>query len=201
MFKRRTPRTWSRAIRETIYPPGGWKRAAGYVLMRLKRLPDTPQRIARGVAAGVFLAFSPLYGLHFIVTFLAAFVIRANVLAAVLASLIGNPLTWPLIITASLATGENMLHRNSGVPRTSVIHEFGTALHQIFANLMAMFTPAVAHWDRLAAFWHDIFLPFLVGGSILGFIFGGIAYFATVRALRAYQDHRRHQLKTHVQPH
>jgi uncharacterized protein (DUF2062 family) len=201
MFKRREPRTWGRVIRDTIYPPGGWKRAADYVLLRLKRLPDTPQRIARGVAAGVFLAFSPLYGLHFIVTFFAAFVIRANILAAVLASLLGNPLTWPLIIAASLATGEHVLNRASGVPRAGVIHEFGRALHELGGNFLAMFTKSVAHWDGLAAFWHDIFLPFLVGGSILGSIFGALAFFVTLRALRSYQHRRRLNLKTHVQPH
>ena len=35
-----------RAIAEFLWPRGGWARAYYYVKHRLKRLPDTPERIA-----------------------------------------------------------------------------------------------------------------------------------------------------------
>ncbi|PID35058.1 MAG: hypothetical protein CR964_01765, partial [Rhodobacterales bacterium] len=38
MFKR-NPRSYLRIIAEFFYPRGGWYRAAGYVLHRLRRLP------------------------------------------------------------------------------------------------------------------------------------------------------------------
>ena len=48
MFKRRKPRSYSQLATEMIYPRGGWRRASQYVMHRIRRLPDQPQRIARG---------------------------------------------------------------------------------------------------------------------------------------------------------
>ena len=74
MFKRRTPKSYLRMLADWVYPKGGWGRAISYVLHRLRRLPDPPHRIARGVAAGVFVCYTPFFGLHF---FLAAFLAAA----------------------------------------------------------------------------------------------------------------------------
>ena len=70
MFKRRKPRSYSQLATEMIYPRGGWRRASQYVMHRIRRLPDQPQRIARGFAAGIIVSFTPLFGFHFM-TFLA----------------------------------------------------------------------------------------------------------------------------------
>ena len=82
---------------EFFYPRGGWYRAAQYVRHRLRRLPDQPQRIARGIWAGVFASFTPFYGLHFLSAFLIAKVMRGNILAAILGTFFGNPITFPII--------------------------------------------------------------------------------------------------------
>ena len=66
VFKRRNPRTWLRTVAEVFYPRGGWRRAVSYVIHRLRRLPDPPHKIARGVAAGVFVCFTPFFGFHFV---------------------------------------------------------------------------------------------------------------------------------------
>ena len=44
------------------YPDGGWQRAGSYVWHRLRRLPDRPERIAKGIAAGVMVSFLPIFG-------------------------------------------------------------------------------------------------------------------------------------------
>ena len=85
MFKRK-PRTWGRTALEFFYPRGGWTRAALYVVHRIRRLPDPAHRISRGVAAGVFVCFTPYFGLHFVMATLIAWVIRGNILAALLAT-------------------------------------------------------------------------------------------------------------------
>ncbi len=47
-------------------------------VIRLLALDDTPERIARAFAVGVFLAFSPLIGLHLLLgPFLFAFLLSA----------------------------------------------------------------------------------------------------------------------------
>jgi uncharacterized protein (DUF2062 family) len=55
----------------------------------MKRLPDSPERIARGVWAGVFVTFTPLFGMHFIVAALLAKLMKGNILAALMAP------NWP----------------------------------------------------------------------------------------------------------
>ena len=78
MFKRSKPRTYGQLASELVYPRGGFRRSTAYLWHRIRRLPDQPHRIARGLAAGVFLSFTPLHGFHFIV---AALVSLAIVLA------------------------------------------------------------------------------------------------------------------------
>ena len=57
---------------EFVWPRGGWARAFHYVKHRMRRLPDSPERIARGVWAGVFVTFTPLFGMHFVFAVLLA---------------------------------------------------------------------------------------------------------------------------------
>ena len=92
-------------VAEFFWPRGGWGRAALYVKHRMRRLPDTPEKIARGIFAGIFTVFSPFYGMHFVVAALIAFIVRGNVLAALLATFVGNPLTYVPIALVSIQTG------------------------------------------------------------------------------------------------
>lgn len=69
MFKRRTPLSFWQWFKEGFYPRSGWRRVINYTSYRLKRLPDTPHRIALGFACGAFASFSPLFGLHFLLLY------------------------------------------------------------------------------------------------------------------------------------
>ena len=109
VFKRREKRSWGSLLQFLLWPKGGWTRAALYVKHRLHRLPDNPEKIARGIWAGVFTTFTPFYGLHFIVAGTIALILRGNVLAALLATFFGNPLTYLPIGIISLRTGEFLL--------------------------------------------------------------------------------------------
>ena len=64
VFKRRESLSLGKRIREGILPEKGWSRAAEYMMARIKRLPDSPSNIAFGVAIGVFVSFSPFFGIH-----------------------------------------------------------------------------------------------------------------------------------------
>ena len=109
VFKRRDKRSVLRAVVDFIYPRGGWTRAFHYVKHRVQRLPDSPERISRGIWAGVFTTFSPLYGLHFLIAALIARLMNGNILAALLATFFGNPLTYLPIGIVSLKTGHFLL--------------------------------------------------------------------------------------------
>ena len=170
VFKRRTPRTWLRAFAELFWPKGGWNRAVYYVAHRLRRLPDPPHKIARGIAAGVFVCFSPFFGFHFMLAAMLAFIMQGNVVAALMATFFGNPITFPFIAAISIELGNWMLGVRGGVPLQHVFGAFSLASQELWNNAIAVFTPATAQWDRLDRFWQEVFLPYLVGGIAPGVV-------------------------------
>ncbi|MEM8555187.1 MAG: DUF2062 domain-containing protein, partial [Pseudomonadota bacterium] len=78
VFKRRDRRGFGRVVLDAVYPPGGWARAFNYVYHRLRRLPDPPHRIARGIAAGIFVTCSPFFGVHIFLAAILAWFVRGN---------------------------------------------------------------------------------------------------------------------------
>ncbi len=194
VFKRRKPRTYLEVVSESVYPRGGWRRAAWYVVHRLRRLPDPAHKISRGIAVGVFVSFTPLFGMHFVIAFMLAWAFRGNILAAILATFFGNPLTFPFIAAISMETGSWLLGQ-PGVPLPFVLHAFSDASLELWRNFMAIFTPDIAHWEGLDQFWKRVFLPYLVGGLPPGLAMGTAAYFMSNPLLAAYQKARVARLK------
>ncbi|SDF03760.1 DUF2062 domain-containing protein [Sulfitobacter delicatus] len=196
IFKRRDPKPTLRALAEFLWPRGGWTRAFHYVKHRMRRLPDSPERIARGIWAGVFTTFTPFYGLHFVVAFLIARLMRANILAALMATFFGNPLTYVPIGIASLQTGHWLL----GAPVAATEHrsfggKFLDAGRDLQENFVAIFTDATMDWSGLTVFFHQVFYPYLIGGILPGMICASVAYYLSVPVLRAYQKRRRGMIK------
>lgn len=141
VFKRRERRSVWRAGVEFLYPRGGWTRAFHYVKHRVRRLPDSPERIARGIWAGVFTTFTPFYGLHFIVAAIIARVMQGNILAALMATFFGNPLTYVPIGVVSLQTGHWLLGTEfEEYHQRSFAGKFVDAGHDLWYNLKSVFT-------------------------------------------------------------
>ena len=183
-------------LTEIVYPRGGWRRAIGYVKLRLSRLPDTPEKIARGIFAGVVTAFTPFYGLHFVAAFILAKLVRGNVIAALLSSFVGNPLTYVPIAVLSTKIGHILLGNplRDGVD-PSMGYKFSGAGHDLWHNFTALFTSEKMDWLGLHLFYDDLFLPFLIGGLIPGVVLGLVSYYLSVPVIRAYQNHRRKLLR------
>lgn len=198
VFKRRDRRSLWRTVREFVWPRGGWRRAFHYVRHRLHRLPDAPHRIARGVFAGVMVSFSPFFGLHFLLAALIALIIRGNVVAALLATFVGNPLTFVGIATLSLETGRLVLGRmgeDGALNHRSLGGKFVDAWGDLKGNFLSMFTGSGAEWDKLHVFFHDIFFPYMIGGLIVGPIAGLVFYYLSLPIITAYQHRRKGRIK------
>lgn len=198
MFKRRKPRSYSQIAGEMIYPRGGWRRAGTYVLYRLRRLPDRPHRIARGVAAGVFVSFTPLFGFHFLSAAAVAWLIGGNVLAALLATFVGNPVTLPFIALASVGLGRRLLGLPGEPSAHLIFREFTSATSELYHNIGAVFGPGTAHWDSLREFGQQIFWPYWVGGLILGLIVSVGTHYLTVPIFNAYQRRREKKMADRI---
>lgn len=194
MFKRRKL-SYTKAAAEWVYPRGGWWRSLSYMVHRIRRLPDPPHRISRGVFAGVVVCFTPLFGLHILLAMLIAWIIRGNLFAAVLATFVGNPLTFPIIAQISVALGEWMLGIDGHMSLHQIFGAFSHASAELWRNFWAIFTPAVAEWGSLLSFFDRVFLPYLVGGLIPGLICG-LAFYALSRpVISAYQKGRIKRMK------
>jgi uncharacterized protein len=196
VFKRRDRRSIWTTLREAMWPRGGWGRAARYVQHRLNRLPDPPERIARGIFVGVFTTFTPFYGMHFVTAGILAWVMRGNILAALLSTFFGNPLTYVPISVVSLQTGYWLLGMGQiAHEHGSIGYKFGKAGQDLWQNFIALFTSDTPDWTGLSIFYHEVFFPWLVGGVLPGIIAGLICYYLSVPIIRAYQNRRKGVLK------
>lgn len=197
VFKRRDRRALWKVLLELVYPRGGWTRAAQYVQHRVRRLPDQPERIARGIFAGVFTCFTPFYGIHFVIAGTLAWVMRGNVLAALLGTFFGNPLTYVPIGAISLQTGYWMLglSRPDAVLHGTLGAKFVEAGRDLYYNFRAIFTDAKSDWHSLSIFFDEVFFPYLVGGLVPGIVAGLIAYYLSVPLIRVYQNRRKGLIK------
>lgn len=175
---------------EAVWPRGGWRRAGQYVLHRLRRLPDPPHRIGRGVAAGIFVSFTPLFGIHFLGAVALAWAIGGNIFAALLATFIGNPLTTPFIAVLSVSLGRWMLGAEGQIGPQTIVSEIALATGELGNNVLAIAGSRPAEWQHLRVFFDDIFLPYLVGGILPGLIAATIGHYLTLPVVRAYQKRR-----------
>jgi len=188
---------------EMLWPRGGWGRAAQYVKHRVRRLPDTPEKIARGIWAGVFASFTPFYGLHFFIAAGTAMIMRGNVLASLMATFFGNPLTYLPIAWAALATGHWLLGTPMDLgliagPREAVCGigcQFSNAFQDLWHNFEAIFTRQKTDWRGLTEFYNEVFYPYMIGGIIPGIVTATVCYYLSVPVIRAYQNRRRKVLR------
>lgn len=152
MFKRREKPSQAQKLREMIWPSMGWRRMAQYTRLRLIRLPDTTHKIALGLALGSAVSFSPLIGTHFAQALFLAWIFRVNMLASFIGTAIGNPWTFAFIWWSSFALG-------TGIFEFFGWHDAGTLPDHIDFDVVM---------EILKTHPLDIFLPWMVGGYLIG---------------------------------
>ena len=97
------------------HPVARAKRWVRFHYLKILRMDDPPEKIARGAAIGVCMGILPTFGIGGFIAFGVAFLLRANKAAAVIGSFIMNPVTsaffWSMsVIIGSLVLGENYNH-------------------------------------------------------------------------------------------
>ncbi len=127
--------------------------------LRIIRMEDPPERIARGAAIGVFSGIAPTFGAAVLLALAIAFLLKANKAAAVLGSFIMNPVTSTFFWTGSVILGSVILGEDSGSILATIREE----------SLMGGITRAWA--------------VFLVGNTIISGAFTIAAYYLTKNAI------------------
>jgi uncharacterized protein (DUF2062 family) len=154
------------------------------VISRILHINDTPHAIALGTAIGMFLAMTPTVGIQIILAATICTVIRANRVAAVIMVFISNPLTMVPIYWLSYGLGAAI----TGDVMVS---------HQDFAAIWQHIRDAGMIGgirEALVVLTGEIFVPMLIGGSLLGLVFAVPLYPVTKRAARGHRRRREARL-------
>lgn len=174
LFKRRVSESFLERVRVHLWPRRSWNRSSRYVVYRLRRLSDTPHAVALGFAIGVFTAATPFLGTHMVMAVLLSWVIGGSVVAALLGTFIGNPLTYPLIWYSTYAVGNLMLRGKT--PKEAIDLSGG-----IFQS----------SFDKL---W-PILKPMTLGCLPVGLALAALSYVLVRPMVEAYKHRRRRQLQ------
>ena len=191
VFKRREKAPITSRLREALAPRKGFWRGLDYIGKRMRRLPDSPHRIALGFACGAFVSFSPFFGFHFFAAAGCAWLLRGNILASLFGTIVGNPFTFPFISTASLYTGRWIMGRHSdGSSFDAIMAAFGDGFDAIWGTIKSWFGYGPSMLDGLVTFLNEIFLPYLIGGVVPGLICAAACYWIIGPVVAAYQERR-----------
>ena len=149
----------------------GWVRAFKYTRYRIVRLSDSNHRIAAGLATGAAISFTPLIGTHFVQAGGIAYIFRFNFISALVGTFMGNPWTFPFMWWAAISFG-SFLFGLVGLPASTALPD------DVTFSIM---------WDLI---WNEplrIFLPWLLGGYLLGLLswpFTYILFYNLVRGAK-----------------
>jgi uncharacterized protein (DUF2062 family) len=148
------------------------RRAALSFAKRLVALDDTPERIALAFAVGVFLAFSPLLGLHTFLALCCGFLFGLNRVALLVGVFVNNP--WTLV----------------------PIYAAGNYLGGLLIGFPDFSLPSLATIGRLE-FWLQLFdqwrllMPMMVGSTILSVVAAIVSYPIALLVLRYARERKR----------
>lgn len=176
MFKRRKQRSFVEQAREWVWPRAGWNRLLLYYRHRLVRLPDSSYRIAAGLACGAAISFTPFIGLHVVLAMALAFAMRANVVAAIIGTIVGNPWTFPLIWALTYWMGATAMGSDAALVLTDVID-----------TELLFFSPLEA--------LKPVLLPMIIGGVPLAVLVWWLVYWPTHQVVGRYKAQRLKQLR------
>ena len=184
LFSRRRPAGLWERLRVALWPRRSFCRSIRYTLLRLRRLRSSPHRIAVGAAAGVFAIWTPFLGLQLMMAGLTSWVLRGSILASLLSSFAGNPLTYP-IIWFSTFNLRGLLGQQTSLRIVDLQSKAGVLRHAIVAGSPEQVGSA------LEALW-PLFKPMVIGALPLGG-FTALATYMGVRKMIASSNARKRQ--------
>jgi uncharacterized protein len=199
VFRRRERKPVLTRVREIFYPSRGWGRAIGYYRHRVSRIPDTPHRIALGFSCGVMASFTPFFGFHFFLAAGLAWMLRGNVIAGLIGTAFGNPLTFPVIASVSLSLGRRILgYGVTGRDFSRVVEAFQAAVSGLWRSIVAFFGFGTSEWEQVLPLLTEFVLPWFVGSLLPGLITSTIFYYLLRPLIAAYQSRRRARMLAHA---
>jgi len=184
MFQRRRKSSAFYRLAQFFWPRSGWRRSTRYVFHRVARIPGSAYSLAAGFACGAAVSFTPFLGLHFVLSALLAYVLRANVLSSAIGTVVGNPWTFPFIWVGIYNIGSWILH-GDGADATKV--DF---LKVLTDSMGAMYR---LDFQFLAESSAPVLWPMLVGSIPVAILVWLGTYFVLLPVISRYQMVRYHK--------
>ncbi len=147
-----------------------------FIKFRILHADDSPHRLALGVAIGLFVAWTPLLGLHTVLAIALAFLLRANKFLAIAFVWVNNPVTFLPIYYPAYLVGKNALlwFRRDLLLTPQQVAETIKQFASFTYILTALHT--TEFWKQLGTFALQTGLELLVGGFIIGTIIAIVGY-------------------------
>ena len=139
------------------------RRFFSYYKFKLARLPASSYAISAGFACGSMVSFTPLLGFHFILAVVFAYLLRANYIAALIGTIVGNPISFPFIWGLIYKVGAFIVDKPEDNFRPNI--NFEIIINQTY----------------------DIFIPMLVGGAVLAIPIWVTTYFITYSFVSSFK--------------
>lgn len=191
LFRRRERPSLLETLRVALWPRRSFARSTKYVFYRLWRLSGSPHAIAIGCAAGVFIGFTPLYGMQFLLAGLLAWVLGGSVLASVLGTFVANPLSFPLIWFSTYKIGCIMLTVNLLGACGALPEGLAGSASAIFARLMDFSVETAIMLFQ--GVW-PVVKPMVLGSLPLGALAAAATYVVVRQMVELRQRRRRERL-------
>ena len=156
------------------------QRLKTFFVYRVLHVDDTPHRIALGVAAGIFVTWTPTIGLQMLLTLALSILLRANKFVGVPFVWISNPFTFGPIYLPAYLLGGLLLG--------------GRYAPQAFHDAVAQAAACDGSWWACVQAWFDALWPIYpalwVGGVLAGGVCAVIAYVVVYRAVVVFRRFR-----------
>jgi uncharacterized protein len=130
-------------------------------------MSESPKRLARGLAVGIFAGFFPFIGTQSLFAIALALPFRANKLAAVLGTWVSNPLT--------------------SIPLYLFNFKVGCALLGLSTDVSSQ---GLSLTDTLLALKEEFLWALLTGCLVSGFIASFMGYWVALRLICSWRQHR-----------
>jgi len=138
------------------------------LLKQVLHLDESPQRTALAFSIGVFIAFSPTYGLHTLSAVFASWAFRLNFIAVITGSLINNPWTLVPILGATFWTGFQVM----AMPDVPPLEWQDLSIESLYVHI------------------RPYALPFFMGGLVLSVLGSAIVYPLAYYVVSQYRSRR-----------
>ena len=103
--------------------------------LKLYRIRDFPEAVAIGLAWGTSVSMTPMLGFHLITCYLGTWIMRGNLVAATVGTVVGNPWTFPFFFYLDYKVGTLIYFKP--------LDEYNFNIDFLFVNFEKLFFPTL----------------------------------------------------------